>query len=129
MASVIINTLMQIKEEEPTRFHDITTEAISHCTILARMNATYRDQLRSKQREIDNLRSANRLMTERLKDCYHEVNPVLAEREALRCEVLRLRRMMFTVISKIEQYSEDTDLTLQQQQVLDFVKREMLLPK
>lgn len=129
MASVIINTLMHIKEEEPTRFHDITTEAISHCTILARMNATYRDQLRSKQREIDNLRSANRLMTERLKDCYNEVNPVLAEREALRCEVLRLRRMMFTVISKIEQYSEETDLTLQQQQVLDFVKREMLLPK
>lgn len=145
MAAVVIQVLEHIRDEEP-RFYDVVEEAISQSIFSARAAATFKHsvtfqrkeiaslnakiaQLRARgstlERENQNLRTANVMLTQRLKDCYNEINPLVIKAEEYRAEVLRLRRMMATVVRKIKEHSDLNELTLTQKHVLEMVENEM----
>lgn len=124
MASIVLNTLAVLQQAAP-HYNDEIEEAISNAVIMARVSVNFQQTIAQQKKEIANLRQANQLMTERLKDCYNEVNPLIMQNEMLKMEVLRLRKMMNTVITRVEQYSGTEDLTLQQKEMLAFLKDEM----
>lgn len=123
MASAIY-VLEYIKEEEP-RFIDQIDDAIGTVVFHCRMTANLKDKIEQQQLEIDNLRRGNKLLSDRCKQVYNEMYPVMQQASVYQAEIIRLRKMMALVVQRISTHEEQQALTLEQKEVLNELKREV----